>query len=433
MRSGPSRALLPALAAGVGLVLALVLGELALRGVALVSPGVRYLARAGGGPPPRRFPSLDEYLSSKAEHLVPHRHWFNYWTNALGFNDEEFVVPKPAGRFRIMAVGDSFTYGLVPYPANVMTLLEQALRRACPHRDVDLLNFGIGATGVRDYRTLIELAYAAYAPDLVLINFYVGNDSPPPPRDDRAGPARLLRRSYLWTFAANVLRLRSTVPDPGALAETVTGPAAPAPPPGARPAGGRIIDPARRLRDDDPALVGPIFDEAAFTQILANELRRLRVPADAGALARQWQPILEDLEATRTHVAHHGGRLVITLYPSVLQVDPGLRAAVLDRLCGRRRHADLGTTPIDPALPNRVVADYCRGHGLSCFDLTPAFLRASPQSSAPLYKRGDLHWTVRGNRVAAEAQAAHLAPMVCSAAAAAPRARPAVYSGRGGQ
>jgi SGNH hydrolase-like domain, acetyltransferase AlgX len=432
VRSGPSRALLPALAAGAGIVLALVLGELALRGVALVSPGVRYLARAGGGPPPRRFRSLDEYLASRAEHLVPHRHWFNYWTNALGFNDEEFVVPKPAGRFRIMAVGDSFTYGLVPYPANVMTLLEQALRRACPHRDVDLLNFGIGATGVRDYRTLIELAYATYAPDLVLINFYAGNDGPEP-RDGRAGPARLLRRSYLWTFAANALRLRATVPDPGALAETVIGPPSPAPPPGARPAGGRIVDPARQLRDDDPALVGPIFDEAAFTQIVANELRRLHVPADAGALARQWQRTLEDLEATRTHVTDHGGRLVITLYPSVLQVDPGLRAAGLDRLRRRRRHADLETTTLDPALPNRVVADYCRGHGLSCFDLTPAFLRASQQSPEPLYKRGDLHWTVRGNRVAAEAQAAHLAPMVCSAAAAAPRAQSAVYAGRGGQ
>jgi hypothetical protein len=223
------------------------------------------------------------------------------------------------------------------------------------------------------------------------------------------------------------------VPDPGALAETVTGPASPDPPPGARPAGGRLVDPARQLPDDHPALVGPIFDEAAFTQILANELRRLQVPADAGALAGQWQPTLEDLEATRTHVAHHGGRLLITLYPSVLQVDPGLRAAVLDRLRGRRRHADLGTATIDPALPNRIVADYCRGHGLSCFDLTPAFLRASQQSPAPLYKRGDLHWTVRGNRVAAEAQAAHLAPMVCSAAAAAPRARPAVYAGHGGQ
>ena len=78
--------------------------------------------------------------------------------------------PEPRIWTRYVAVGDSFTYGLVPYPANVMTLLEQALRRACPHRDVDLLNFGIGATGVRDYRTLIELAYATYAPDLVLID-----------------------------------------------------------------------------------------------------------------------------------------------------------------------------------------------------------------------------------------------------------------------
>ncbi len=48
--------------------------------------------------------------------------------------------------------------------------------------------------------------------------------------------------------------------------------------------------------------------------------------------------------------------------------------------------------------------------GISCFDLTPAFLRARQESPESFYKTRDPHWTVRGNRVAAEAQAAHLPP-----------------------
>ena len=73
------------------------------------------------------------------------------------------------------------------------------------------------------------------------------------------------------------------------------------------------------------------------------------------------------------------------------------------------------TTPeaIDPDLPNRILLAYCREHGVPCFDLTPAFDRASQESAEALYKARELHWTPRGNRVAAEAQARHLAPLVC--------------------
>src|SRR5262249_48082257 len=153
------------------------------------------------------FGSLAEYLASMPTHVVPHRNWFNYWNNALGLNDEEFVVPKPAGRFRIMALGDSFTYGLVPYPDSVMTVLKARLRSICRGKDLDLLNFGIGATGVEDYRTLLMLAFAEYAPDLVVVHFYAGNDGPDTYSIRARGRWRwpdLSRYSRLWTLTYNV-------------------------------------------------------------------------------------------------------------------------------------------------------------------------------------------------------------------------------------
>jgi hypothetical protein len=106
-RSCP-RALVPAIAVCLGLLLALAAGELSLRLIALVSPDVRYLSTARADRPGGRPASLEAYLAGRPEQIIPYRQWFNHWTNALGFNDEEFVVPKPAGRFRIMAVGDSF-------------------------------------------------------------------------------------------------------------------------------------------------------------------------------------------------------------------------------------------------------------------------------------------------------------------------------------
>jgi hypothetical protein len=410
-----SRLLLSVIGVALGIFLVAAPAELALRLVAVFSPETRYLAARREGELRRRFTSLQEYLATQPVHVVPHRQWFNYWTNALGFNDEEFTVPKPVGRFRIMAVGDSFTYGLVPYPQNVMTLLEASLRAACPDRDLDLLNFGIGGTNVADYRTIIELGYATYEPDLVLVNVYAGNDSPDLYHRTSEGLSlhSLLRRSYLWNYVRRLLVVRRSVPDAGALAASVQGPTPAGDAAGEQPRGGQVVDPGHRLRDDAPALVGPIFEEKVFARLLADELGRFYVPRDARAIDRAWYPTLEQLEVARTHVTGHGGRLAITLYPSVLQVDKRLRSEVIDRLRGQPRDAKMTPDAIDPDLPNRILLAYCREHDVPCFDLTPAFDRASQESAEPLYKARELHWTPRGNRVAAEAQARQLAPLVC--------------------
>ena len=116
------------------------------------------------------------------------------------------------------------------------------------------------------------------------------------------------------------------MPAAGALVASVQGPAPPGDTAGEQPRGGQVVDPGYRLRDDEPALVGPIFDQKVFARLLAAELGRFYVPRDARAIGQAWHATLEQLEVARTHVAGHGGRLVITLYPSVLQVDSRLRS-----------------------------------------------------------------------------------------------------------
>jgi hypothetical protein len=425
-----TRVLFPVAAGSVGLLLALAVGELAVRLAGRVSPGIRYLATAQTGSPATRFARLEDYLASKPEHVVPHRRWFNYWANALGFNDEEFVVPKPVGRFRILAVGDSFTHGLVPYPQSVMTLVEDALRTACAPRDLDLLNFGIGAAGAPDYRTIVELAYATYEPDLVLVNFYLGNDAPDLLRAARGRRSlrRLLRRSHLWSLVENAVRLGTGLADPGGVTRSVRGAAGAAAGSDERPEGGRLIDPRQVLRDDDPALVGPVLEERAFVRVLGDELGRFHTPDHSSDVGRTWRRTLEQLDAIRTRVARSGGRLVITLYPSVLQVDAGLLTAVVEDLHRRGARPGLVADAIDPGLPNRILGDFCRTQGIACFDLTADLVRASRESPGPLYKARDGHWTPRGNRVAAEVQARYLAPLVCPAAGLDPGGRTSTRS-----
>jgi len=397
-------------ALALGIVGALAVGEGMARVAAWWSPAIRELAVPAREREPRAFATLEAYLASKPTQVVPHRNWFNYWNNALGLNDVEFVTAKPPGRFRILAIGDSFTFGLVPYPYAVMTLLEARLRDRCPGTDLEVLNFGIGGTRVRDYRILAALVLERYEPDFVLVNFYAGNDAPNvfrlvhEPQRERS----LLEVSRLWTLGRNALRLWRSVDELGAGRSPSTRPAG-----GVAPRGGEPVDPARHVSERDPALTGPIFTDDAWVAIQAEEMRRFYRPADPAVVDRAWAPILEDLETIRAEVGRRGRRLALTVYPSALQVAPAELAALVTELRRRPRYAMLSTDALDPALPNRQLARYCQGAALPCLDLTPVFVDARRASADALYKQRDAHWTIRGNRVAAEAQAEFLAGLVC--------------------
>jgi hypothetical protein len=406
VRAMMAKALLVAL----GLVVGAALAEVGLRALSTVHAPLRYLVTLGHSPDRPRFSSLEAYLSAQASALMPHRDFLNYWNNSLGFNDVEFTVPKPQGRFRIMALGDSFTYGLVPYPDAVMTRLEEALRAACPGRSLDLLNFGIGGLGVWDYKTLVELAAPRFEPDLVLVNFYLGNDGPDPYRASRRSrrSRRWLQRQYLVRFVGNLVTLAKGVEQDRAADSTSTVVDA------SRATGGAIVNPASPVPPDDRRLTGPTFAEEPFLRIMWDELRQFVRSPTPDDLATMWRPTLTILDVLRHEVTAQGRHLAIALYPSVLQVDPERRKELVERI---RRHPDRpGPFPeeIDTQIPNRVLLGYCRAARISCFDLTPDLLAARTASSEPLYKTRDTHWTVRGNRVAAEAQARWLRTLVCS-------------------
>jgi len=404
-----------------GIVAALAVGEGLVRLAARWSPRVRDLAVPARTREPEAFASLEAYLASKPTQVVPHRNWFNYWNNALGLNDVEFT-PKPAGRFRILALGDSFTFGLVPYPHNVMTLLEARLRADCPGMDLDILNFGIGGAGIRDYRTIVMLGLARYDPDLVLINFYAGNDAPNLYQlaQERSRHGTVLGASRLWTLGGNAFRIWRGVHDLGAARAPPAGPATR----GLVPRGGTLVDPGRHVSERDPSLTGPIFSETEFASIQAEEMRRLYRPEDPAAVDRAWRPVLAGLEAIRTEVLRQGRRLALAVYPSALQVYPDQRVALVETLRRRPRYATLSAGALDPALPNRQLAAYCQRATIPCVDLTPVFVEASRSSAEALYKQRDAHWTIRGNRVAADAEAEFLAGVVCPRGAPAPRAAP---------
>ena len=302
-----------------------------------------------------------------------------------------------------------------------MTRLEEALRTNCPGIDLDLLNLGIGGTSVWDYKTLFDLAGPTFDPDLVLVNFYLGNDSPDlfdrPP--SFRGVPRSLRQFYLARYVINLVRVATGLERHAATGISRSQWMAP---PNAR--GGDMVNPAAPLQPHDSRLIGPIYTEDSFVGIMWNEYRRFARLPGGPSVERTWSPTLSILDLLRHQVTGQGRRMALALYPSVLQVYPQTLAQLEGEFRLRPSVTALGPIEVDPLLPNRVVLEHCRASALDCYDPTADLVASRQQSSEPLYKVRDTHWTVRGNRVVAEAQARWLHPLVCPGGRPATGARP---------
>ncbi|MCH7885305.1 MAG: SGNH/GDSL hydrolase family protein [Planctomycetes bacterium] len=98
---------------------------------------------------------------------------FSYRTNSAGFRDREHTLEKPAGVFRIVAVGDSFSWGAgAAFEETYLVRLEALLnRRSHGHPEVEIIKAGQPRYFPEMERHLLEHYGMAYEPDLVLVTF----------------------------------------------------------------------------------------------------------------------------------------------------------------------------------------------------------------------------------------------------------------------
>ena len=98
-------------------------------------------------------------------------------TNSHGHRDNETPLKKPAGIFRVLVLGDSFTVG-----ANVQQheaypqVLEGKLRQIYGQR-IQVVNSGVGGWEPFQYAQYFEHYGRLFEPDLVIVGFFVGNDT----------------------------------------------------------------------------------------------------------------------------------------------------------------------------------------------------------------------------------------------------------------
>jgi hypothetical protein len=102
---------------------------------------------------------------------------YEYRHNSFGFRDVEHSLTKDQGVFRILGIGDSFTYGAgATYEGTYLSQLETMLNnRQGKHPKCEIIKAGISRYFPEAERMLLEHYGVAYSPDLILVGF-VPND-----------------------------------------------------------------------------------------------------------------------------------------------------------------------------------------------------------------------------------------------------------------
>ena len=159
-------------AIGIGCIMALALAEVLLRVMQLApSQGVGSVTQADF----IRYPGLltpGQELVDLDKPALP----YQVRINSLGYRGANFPTEKPAGEFRVLAVGDSFTYGdFVDNGETLPARLEEALDSLCGNATV--INAGVGGTTLLTHAAMVQRALPADGQWIAVGHFHVTGDA----------------------------------------------------------------------------------------------------------------------------------------------------------------------------------------------------------------------------------------------------------------
>lgn len=153
----------------------ILMGLSAVIAVAAAEVGVRWLV-----PVPDQFFEGDSvvgvrHIAGKTGRWASPEFDVRVRINRHGFRDRERTEAKATGTRRIVVLGDSMTEALqVPLETSFPAVLEARLGGG--RAPVEVLNLGVSSTGTGQQYLLFRERGRRYAPDVVVLMFFTGND-----------------------------------------------------------------------------------------------------------------------------------------------------------------------------------------------------------------------------------------------------------------
>jgi lysophospholipase L1-like esterase len=355
-------------------------------------------------------------------------------TNPRGMVGPEVADTKPAGEFRVVVLGDSYTVGgQVPYEQTFPAVLERDLHDA-GYANVRVINAGVGGYTTFNESRLLAEDLAWLKPDLVVVAAFLGNDvsenvlataagyrdAPEHPKGMTWGlnAARLVDDSGSWFPRNHLVGAPPPAPwEPGQplpepvgnqAANAMTAlPSAPAPPSGLRQTARAAWDTLRSrsllLGDLFGTPVDPSVSTAPGAAPLAVEQERLNLTSFEWTILRDiprtywldvaWPLFGEYLADARNSADSAGAPMVLVAIPDPAQVNPDMRA----RTMANYRFTD---AEVDWSRPQRNLADQALRDRVPLLDLLPQFQDLPDRNE--LFLPIDTHFTAYGHAVTAQ-------------------------------
>ncbi|MCR9247986.1 MAG: SGNH/GDSL hydrolase family protein [bacterium] len=136
--------------------------------------------------------------------------------NSRGFRDEEFPVEKPAGEFRVLAFGDSFTWGSGVLAEDAWPHIVEGRLRQGGSAQVVNCGFACGTYNPTGYDAWLRSDGLLLSPDMVIVGFCLNDMEPKsnavpmlsyePPKPEPSFSAILAYA--MWTQAVRAARQR---------------------------------------------------------------------------------------------------------------------------------------------------------------------------------------------------------------------------------
>ena len=313
-------------------------------------------------------------------------------TNASGLRGAELPTGKVRGVRRVLALGDSFTFGDAveaeeAWPAQ----LEARLNRSDAAHRWQVINAGIPGHGTGQQLLLSGMLEERLRPDVVVLGFTVVNDV----LDNLCvEEASYTPKAAVPCFVLDGDRLRLI--DPSASERVAP-----------RRARLRVVDflagEARRLTLGHPRLIA-LAGWSGMPVDLPYVPATIASWYDPRYAEPGWRLTRRLLLGLRDELRARDVPLVILVIPAALQVDAGLQSTL--RALGQR-HPAVRDFLAEPARPQRLVGEFCRDAGLPCLDARRGLVESEARGVRTYYSI-DNHWTPAAHALAADLVARRL-------------------------
>lgn len=167
-----------------------------------------------------KYPQEQYQYDSEISHwLEPNQQAYTHdksvKTNSVGIRDKEFETTSPPGIYRILAIGDSQTFGNGLELADTWPKqLEAISNQTTIAMNVEVINAGLPGSDTWQHEIILERMLSTYRPDAVVLALYVNDVVErfnPKPTTESKNNQLVKRVGYILKQSALLLTLRSAM------------------------------------------------------------------------------------------------------------------------------------------------------------------------------------------------------------------------------